>query len=153
MSLSPKRCHNKIGWPRRWPFVCTGGDHVRNLRKQYLAAVLRVHVCLAHSSSHAVISSHSMGIGRSMEGHFQAEFEGTAPVTVCKPCSKCHKCPSGEVQDAYFIAQRIHKMSHTKLSSTKFGVDSFEQGDRIANAMCDCDVPQVLPTLFPRDHC
>ena len=112
MSLSPKRCHNKIGWPRRWPFVCNGGAHVRNLRKQYLAAVLRVHVCLAHSSSQAVISSHSMGIGRSMCGHFQVEFERTAPVTACRPCS-----------------------------------------DRIANAMCDCDVPPILSTLFPHDHC
>ena len=114
--------------------------------------LLRMHVCLAHSSSNAVISSYSVGIGRSVEGHLQAELEGTAAVTVCKPYSKWHKCPSGEVQDAYFIAQKVHKRSHTKLSSTKFGVDSFEQGDRIANAMCDCDVPQVLPALFPRDH-
>ena len=88
-----------------------------------------------------------------MDGNLQAELEGTAAVTACKPYSKWHKFPSGEVQDAYFIAQRIHKMSHTKFSSTKFGVDSFEQGDRIANAMCDCDVPQALPKLFPRDHC
>ena len=44
-------------------------------------------------------------------------------------------------------------MSRTKLSSTKFGADSFEQDDKIANAMCDYDVPRVLPKLFPRDHC
>ena len=104
-----------------------------------------MHVCLAHSNNNAVISSYSVGISRSVEGHLQAELEGTAAVTACERCSKWHKFSSGDVQDAYFIAQRMHKMSHMKFSFTKFGVGSFEQEDRIANTMCDCDVPQVLP--------
>ena len=53
----------------------------------------------------------------------------------------------------YILYRTKNEMSRTKLSSTKFGADSFEQDDRIANAMCDYDVPRVLPKLFPRDHC
>ena len=104
----------------------TGGDHVRSLGKQYLAAVLRAHVFLAHSSRHAVISSHSMGISRSMEGHFQAELEGTAPVNACNPYSKCDKYFWAKYKMHTSSHKKIHKMSHPKLSSTKFGVDSFE---------------------------
>jgi len=52
--------------------------------------------------------SRDMFLGEgSMEGHFQAELEATAPVTACKPHIECDKCLSGEVQDTYFIAQRV----------------------------------------------
>ena len=74
---------------------------------------LRVHVCLAHSSSHAVISSYSVGISRFMEGHLQAELEGTAAVTACKPYSDCDKCLSDKVQDAYFVSQRIQCLARS----------------------------------------